>query len=739
MKLMNREKLKILTALAFIAFIAVVGYGSLKKVIIKAESGSCTITGVNVGIFASCENKDVIIGGAGTVVLADMYPVIQPNNPGAGNLCSDAYSNGSCDTKRHFNKLTIEDGAILTHSKVTVDDMSQDWNHNGSLLDEASSYARPNKVDIEVEGNIILSGGGKIDVTGKGYPGGRTGKTSDINSCSWNGKDYLGEDGYGPGPGLKDGKIREAIASGAGFGGKGGVGRNNLSGGNPYSNIGDYPYSSLEWGSGGGSGYSHTWQGGPFGEQNNQACANGGAGGGRIHLKAKDIEIKDNNSIIKANGADYEEYYTNSLHTWGGGGSGGAIWLEAGNDISTPEDGLEVSVEGGGDLNSKVMWADNGEIRSNIKQTNISANGGNGGGGGAGGRIVLASSQTTPGTPGSGGTTTYTTNKRKIKVQVSWRDPSNPNPVELSTILIGLTKQVTAPIPGTDPTTGGLPAQYFPKNANIRVYTANGVGNICVRKQTLVGYCFNSGLRGDIVDAVADKVGDKEYLYVNLYSDSVWSGIKQEFYRFNRLDLTQKEKIEALSNKDTKQIAVSSEHIYMMNFSDEKLCRYNKTAPYTLTGCKEKWDFPPISGFGFTRGLDFDNKNKLLYVVEATGNNGFIAQIDIDQNWKIIKIIKKVDSISGDKYASARSVATDGNNVYTANTGWFCKWDNNLAQKQCPENSNFNYQMDLAIDTHNVYMQAAYNFVAKVSKISLAVDGEKITDSNTAIAAWKDQ
>lgn len=202
-----------------------------------------------------------------------------------------------------LKNLTIGTGATLMHDALAY---PADIQSNGYSL-TASGLLK--KVDIETTGNITLSGGGSINVDGKGYPGGTPG--GDTYSAVGSG---LGKAG---GVGIKD--------DGATYYATGGGG-NSGSGGRGY-------YSGNTWESAGGAGDSATMvdtngflpgSGAGSGKRGIYPVI-GGAGGGRVHLKAGGMISISSDSSISANGVSVTSIW--ALVT--GGGGGGTIWLEA--------------------------------------------------------------------------------------------------------------------------------------------------------------------------------------------------------------------------------------------------------------------------------------------------------------------------------------------------------------------------------------------------------------------------
>ncbi|MDZ7586681.1 MAG: hypothetical protein U0946_02910, partial [Patescibacteria group bacterium] len=301
-----------------------------------------TCDGSSADINTNCENKDVIIDGGAVAVIVS--------------------------GKHKFKNLTIKNGGELTHDAVltseianpAADPLSLDL---GVYL---SAAALEKKVDLEVEGSVILESGGKIDVSGKGYPGN-----------NW-------ADGFGPGKGRYTGG---EYGGGAGFGGVGGGG--GWAGGVYPSNFisGYFEPSQFYFGSAGG---------GALADCGDPARTLGGAGGGRIYIKAGKIVVNSGSSIV-ANGdkggvadsvaRDIFGSVVCRRSARGGGGSGGLVWLEATSFAFTAS--ADVTTYNGG-ANGGSIGTYNYDLTTYGLHVNgngeRAADGTNGGGGG---RIVV--------------------------------------------------------------------------------------------------------------------------------------------------------------------------------------------------------------------------------------------------------------------------------------------------------------------------------------------------------------
>ncbi|MBK9246588.1 MAG: PKD domain-containing protein [Ignavibacteria bacterium] len=226
---------------------------------------------------------------------------------------------------------------------------------------------------FEVSGQLEILG--TIDVTGKGFRGGRTNSPSNNESHIL---DYYGnynqgrlaEKGESIGNHFLDRNAgRGANANGGGGGnphnGGGGGGGNGGAGG-----MGGAHYADDALLIGGGGGYALDYAtignrmflggGGGGGHQNEQIGSNGTAGGGIIIIKAG--SLAGNNKSIISNGLDQTIQGHNDGQ--GGGGAGGSILLDLGQ-ITSP---ITISAKGGFGGSIQRPW-------------DIHAPGGGGGGG----------------------------------------------------------------------------------------------------------------------------------------------------------------------------------------------------------------------------------------------------------------------------------------------------------------------------------------------------------------------
>lgn len=447
------------------------GAGGLIKIeVTTVAAQNCRITsGDTDTIPAECEGKDVTV--VGTTINMNKVTV----NATTGAACPNALNDPACDSKRHFKSLTIENGAIITNEALTRADTLEDLNHDKSLADQPIGQARWKKVDIEVTGAINFKSGGKIDVTGKGYPGAYfswNDTTGDGNKgCDGNemghlvgvnginpdhpdvhNTQFLYDYGFGPGGGIAYNQRNNSTGGGGSFAGygKSGTGDTAVSINLPAVNYLN-SIDRLEWGSGGGAA-SH--RGTAANVPNaDVTCANGGAGGGIINLKADTLNMAGFGSeeymIIADGQRDVKTpqlgpntsilmFQGDGNNVSSGGGSGGVVRLGVKN-ITPGTGGLGISVDPGTHPLSTFDYSKGkieGVVPNNLKQ--VSARGGNrseynlhpdnlakGGAGGGGGWIVLGAA-TGP---------TKAIKSKKIEAIVTWKEGTSDKTVKLYDIL----------------------------------------------------------------------------------------------------------------------------------------------------------------------------------------------------------------------------------------------------------------------------------------------------------------
>lgn len=222
--------------------------------------------------------------------------------------------------------LTMESGSTFEVNTLNQLSFGSVWIKNTAIMTHsANGDVKTAMLNIATTGNFTIDSGGKIDVTGKGYPA-ATGIGKGANAPTGN--------QYGGG--------------GAGYGGAGGVGYNNIAGGITYGD----QFNPMDLGSGGGTGYASST---PY---------LGGSGGGAIRLNiAGNLTV---NGYILANGNPSSSL--GGTNVCGGGGSGGSIYINTNGFAGT---------------------ATTNAIQANGANNYTSFNSSYRGGGGGGGRIYI--------------------------------------------------------------------------------------------------------------------------------------------------------------------------------------------------------------------------------------------------------------------------------------------------------------------------------------------------------------
>jgi len=230
-----------------------------------------------------------------------------------------------------FKSVNIINNATVTHDAIVP---STDIATGDAVLNDAGEKK---KVQMQITGALTLDTGGKIDVSGLGYPGGTLAHPVGY--------------GYGGGQSTRT-ATSEAIsvygAGGGGFGNKGGDGKSSINavaavpaaGGIAYPNF----YDAYYFRAGSGAGYN-------FGNVNLTNSAKvGSAGGGRIYIHAGTINIKSGTITAKGNDGSATIAVCNDTirnrSSFGAGGAGGTIWLSA-DTIISPVGSLAPNVSGG--------------------------------------------------------------------------------------------------------------------------------------------------------------------------------------------------------------------------------------------------------------------------------------------------------------------------------------------------------------------------------------------------------
>ena len=227
--------------------------------------------------------------------------------------------------------LTLDGSTITVNGPVNVTNALT--LRNGSLLThEAATATAAYKLDITAE-TITLNDTSKIDVSGKGFLGGLVPGNTIITGMTY--------DPATQGPTTTGGSDTSA---GGSYGGLGGAVAANAV-------YGDYQ-QPIEPGSGGGG----------------NGTSIGSNGGGAVKLTANALNLSGTGTGILANG-------TNNYTLYGGGGSGGAIWINAGAISGTgtvSAKGGTAYGGGGGGGRIAVYYGSN-----SLPLANVSAFGGN--------------------------------------------------------------------------------------------------------------------------------------------------------------------------------------------------------------------------------------------------------------------------------------------------------------------------------------------------------------------------
>ena len=314
--------------------LAIANFSDVQKVKAAAtftsDATSCTITtsytppAPYAFPAATCEGKNVTItgNGAGSLII----------------VMSGTHT---------FKNLTVANGAELTQDSLIAGTDFADDTTSGLTTSGLNK-----KVDLNITEKLTLTNQGRIDVSGKGFPGGvephKNGPTGD---------------GYGPGGGCsRDG---DKNYSGGGHGGTA-TSTECSGGGAVYGN----PNAPEENGSGGG--------------YRDKAYNNGFAGGGRIKIFTHDMNFDQNDqTFIAANGDGSSTFSEIS-----GGGAGGSVWLKVTGQLtsSSPSPGSPSAL---GESSDNNYIGQNGSVIGGQATFGkyIVANGGKNGG--AGGRILI--------------------------------------------------------------------------------------------------------------------------------------------------------------------------------------------------------------------------------------------------------------------------------------------------------------------------------------------------------------
>lgn len=263
--------------------------------------------------FASLVMDSTVLHNDGTVVSQDKTITI--NN-------GSTFYNDDQLPEPDYDIVVNSGGTYFSQTATPVQVRHVTINNGGTMTHDANSNTKQYTLAFDCSGDFSLNSGGIIDVTGKGYT-------------------------YDQGPGKGTQPTSSSYGGGGGaYGGDGGDAWNNGSqagkGGNAYGPLNN----PTDPGSGGGSTL-------------NRSYGTGGSGGGAVLLDIAGTLTLD--GIIKADGTDAP---SGSSNRCGGGGSGGAINLQATSIAGTNT--------------SAVIQAKGGNRYSDDY-----------GGGGSGGRIAL--------------------------------------------------------------------------------------------------------------------------------------------------------------------------------------------------------------------------------------------------------------------------------------------------------------------------------------------------------------
>lgn len=364
-------------------------------------------------------NENKISGTCGT----------EPGITGINGLCGEYYSfldRASIDIPNPpadpFENYSVEMLTKIDPQNIT-DNFDFSWDNGVSPFPTTSIGG----LRLTITGTLTIEGGGKIDVSGKGYPGGKRGSVEEH-----------GEPGWGPAGGhYADSWNDENGSDGGGFGGKGGQGKividrqNGVPPQATYGNqsdpinltttLNDWKGNSVPVIFGSGGGYARN--------RYHDGESPGGNGGGSVKIKAVNINIDNNvNSQIVANGnVGKDEGRARS-----GSGSGGSIVIECDNITGS----FSAEAKPGDPRKTPdSTTATNGSVVYSTSYTpgsviNVKANGGNAvhsqAGNGGGGRVLIV----VGGNPVRNGA-------KRITVTVTWPENgiATPKSYILKTIL----------------------------------------------------------------------------------------------------------------------------------------------------------------------------------------------------------------------------------------------------------------------------------------------------------------
>ncbi|MCX6808562.1 MAG: hypothetical protein NTW50_02755 [Candidatus Berkelbacteria bacterium] len=304
-------------------------------------------SGGSESIILDAQKVTNVAGSDCTVATVSGYEVVHPSlvwsgltiPPVSQTVRASRYP--ACDSKRNFASLSISNNGILTHSALSVSDMTEDsadlgGQINGSLSDNTAGQARWKKVDLATTNDLSIQTGGRIDVSGQGYLGSFVSGSGPGLLGALNGYTDGSGNVFGWGPAGGQSTFRDSAAGGGGgFAGSGAKSPGKTLGGAKIT----LSNTQIEWGSGGGAGVQ-------IGASSMPSVWDGGSGGGAILLKVLGRLTLGASSSIRADGRAAAVISSGGDTGGAGGGSGGLVNIKY-NNASFP-DGLDPLLLNGG-------------------------------------------------------------------------------------------------------------------------------------------------------------------------------------------------------------------------------------------------------------------------------------------------------------------------------------------------------------------------------------------------------
>jgi prepilin-type N-terminal cleavage/methylation domain-containing protein len=262
------------------------------------------LDGTNLALVSILNNSNVQLnnisfGQTNTVTILNSRATLNNTSlPTVSNMNvtgSFVWLDGSTDISG-ISTLTVSGSQMSLRQSVSKSTNMDLTLSNGSILRQYQNTvnSRGEYLDLEV-GSLEIDATSRIDVSGLGYLGGRSGANT-------------GTTGYGPGGGSGTSINYTNRLSGGGHGGVGASSSYGVAGGGSYGSVTE----PIELGSGGGASSSNSGY-------------SGGNGGGAIRLRVTGNAVV--NGGIWANGAS-------TTSAWGGGGAGGSIWMQVDGTLS---------------------------------------------------------------------------------------------------------------------------------------------------------------------------------------------------------------------------------------------------------------------------------------------------------------------------------------------------------------------------------------------------------------------